>query len=306
MLKFLMTVMLSSLTFLGFTQANHPVSWTVNAEKIDLLTYKVNIQATIKDPYHIYPQHSSGGGLGMPTEIKFSDTPGVAYVGVIEEKGVEDNKDKRVAYYAKGVTFSQVVRLKSDEPFILSFQVKSMACNDFMCMPPSTKQFTLTINGQTTADEKNTSSNDSLQGIATVVRYEDFEMTDTEGKVVSSKDIITKSKYTFIDFWASWCAPCRVQGREMIPLYNKYQAQGFQVIGISLDTNIEAWKKAIQQDGYAWINLSDLKGFNSAMVKKYNITAIPRNFIVDNNGEIIAKDLHGAELETRLAELFGR
>jgi thiol-disulfide isomerase/thioredoxin len=129
-------------------------------------------------------------------------------------------------------------------------------------------------------------------------------MADMEGKTISSKNITSKSKYTFIDFWASWCAPCRAQGRELIPIYNNYRSKGFNVIAISLDTDIKAWKKATQADGYTWTNLSDLKGFESPISKKYNITAIPRNLLIDRKGNIIAMDLHGKALEAKLAELF--
>lgn len=299
-------IILSLTAFLGAAQTNHPVSWKIASEKIGELTYKVLIHATIKAPYHIYPQNSSGGGIGMPTEIKFSDSPDVEYVGSVEEKGLEDNADKKVAHYAKGVTFSQIVRLKADNPVTLSFQVKSMACNDVMCMPPSTKKFAVVING----DEQDGQDAADLGVVATadkrVLQYEDFEMADLAGQVVSSKDITTKSKYTFIDFWASWCAPCRAQGRELIPLYEKYKSKGLGVIAVSLDTKPEAWKRAVQQDGYTWVNLSDLKGFDSPLVKKYDITAIPRNFIVDHKGTIVAMDLHGAALEAKLQELLGR
>lgn len=305
MIRYTVLLFLQIVAFFGFAQTNHPVSWKLDVEEIEPLTYRVNIHATIKSPYHIYPQQSSGGGIGMPTEIKFSDDAAVEFVGQIEEKGEEDDRGKKVAHYAKGVTFSQVVRLKTDKTVTLAVQVKSMACNDFMCMPPSTKKFSVTINGDEQDGQDAADSSVAVTANKRVLRYEDFEMADLEGQVVFSKDITTNSKYTFIDFWASWCAPCRAQGRELIPLYDKYKSKGFEVIGVSLDTKPEAWKKAVQQDGYTWVNLSDLKGFDSPLVKKYDINAIPRNFIVDHKGTIVAMDIHGAALETKLQELFG-
>jgi len=129
-------------------------------------------------------------------------------------------------------------------------------------------------------------------------------MANTEGKKVATKTITATSKYTFIDFWASWCAPCRSQARALLPLYKKYKAKGLRVIGVSLDTDAARWKKAIRDDGYPWTNLSDGKGFDSPISKKYGITAIPKNLLIDSKGNIIVMNLHGKELEARLEELF--
>jgi thiol-disulfide isomerase/thioredoxin len=304
MKRIILSVILSIVSSLAFAQDNHPVSWKFNAEPAGPSTFKILIKALIKDPYHIYPQQSSGGGLGMPTEILFEANPNVEFVGEVQEKGLEDHGTEAPAYYKKGVVFSQVVRLKGDKPTTLSFRIKYMACNDFMCLPPSNKQFTLDINGKQEEEKDPKAGADSVSAAEKALVYEDFLMADTAGRSVSSKEITDKAKYTFIDFWASWCAPCRVQGRALIPLYAKYKSKGLKVIAVSLDTNPAAWKKAIRADGYTWVNLSDLKGFESPIILKYGITAIPRNFLIDPNGKIIAKDLHGSELEAKLAELF--
>ncbi len=306
MLKITWFVWLNILAFSGFAQGNNPVSWEINSEKIADLTYRINMRATIKEPYHIYPQQSSGGGLGMPTEITFTEADGLEFIGATSEKGEATNAEKRVPYYAKGVTFAQVVRLKSDAPLVLSIKIKSQACNDRMCLPPSIKRFSLTVNSDEVLIDNNPVATDDLKRVSASLRYEDFQMKDTAGTLLSSNDIVSNSKYTFIDFWASWCAPCRVQGRELIPLYDKYKSKGLDVIAVSLDTKSEAWKRAVQQDGYTWVNLSDLKGFDSPLVKKYDITAIPRNFIVDHKGKIVATDLHGAVLQVKFEELFGQ
>ncbi|SKB39445.1 Peroxiredoxin [Sphingobacterium nematocida] len=304
MLKIAWFVWLNILAFSGFAQGNNPVSWEINSEKIADLTYRINMNATIKEPYHIYPQQSSGGGLGMPTEITFTEADGLEFIGATSEKGEATNAEKRVPYYAKGVTFAQVVRLKSDAPFVLSIKIKSQACNDRMCLPPSIKRFSLTVNGDEVLIDNNSVATGDLKRGSASLRYEDFQMEDTAGTLLSSNDIVSNSKYTFIDFWASWCAPCRIQGRELIPLYDRYKSKGFQVIGVSLDTEANKWKNAIKADGYQWTNLSDLKGFESPIVKTYNITAIPRNFIVDSKGIIVATDLHGDALEAKLKELL--
>ncbi|NLU95682.1 TlpA family protein disulfide reductase [Chitinophaga sp. Ak27] len=304
MKQMILLILFNTLTLLGFAQDNHPVSWKCYSEKIAPFTYKVQLHATIEEPYHIYPQQSSGGGLGMPTQIRFTENAHLEFVGAIEEKSDEAGGGKSAAHYAIGVTFSQVVRLKDDSPTKLFCTIKYMACNDQMCLPPSIRKFTVELNGQAGGNAESRISEAALKDGNVSFVYEDFTMANTEGNSILSRDITMKSKYTFIDFWASWCAPCRAQGRGLIPLYNKYKSRGLDVIGVSLDTDSTAWKKAVKADGYSWANLSDLKGFDSDIVKKYNITAIPWNFLIDDKGNIIAMGLHGEELEAKLSELF--
>ena len=290
------------MAFSVFAQDNHPVSWKFSTEKVAPLTYQIKLHATVKEPYHIYPQ-GGAGGMGMPTEFLFDQNENVEFVGEMEEKGEEQKDGEHLSYYSKGVTFTQTLKLKSEQKSALTFTIKYMACTNQMCLPPSKKQFTLDLadQGRDAVAVKN--ENPSVKQ-ETSFKYEDFTMPDTEGRVISSKNITTKNKYTFIDFWASWCTPCRKQGRELIPMYNTYKSKGFEVIAVSLDTDAIAWKKAIEADGYAWTNLSDLNGFESAISKKYNITAIPRNLLIDQKGNIVAMDLHGEELEAKLTELF--
>jgi peroxiredoxin len=302
MRRILLFVLLSTITCLAIAQDIHPVSWKFSSQKIAPLTYEIHFIATVEAPFHIYPQ-SSEGGLGMPTEFIFGNNDNLEIIGQVSEQGLDKKKGEEVAYYAKRVTFIQTVKLKSERKTDLSFVIKYMACNDQMCLPPSKKAFTVAIN-----DADHSAVESAVSGAASADKktliYEDFVMPDHDGKAVASKQITAKNKYTFIDFWASWCVPCRAQGRELIPLFEKFKAKGFDVIGISLDTNPTAWKKAIDADHYTWTNLSDMKGFDSEMVKKYGITAIPRNFLINQDGKIVAKDLHGSELEAKLVELF--
>ena len=300
MKNIILIVILNLIAFFGSAQDDNPVSWKFSSEKITPLTYKVKFEAKVEDPFHIYPQQASGGGLGMPTEFLFTSNADIEFVGTVEEKGHEKTDGQEVAYYKGGVTFTQTVHLKSDKKTNLSGTIKYMACNDQMCLPPSKIEFTLPVNSQ----EKPVSSGSISNEEKSSVTYSDFVMADTAGKSVSSKEVISRSKYTLIDFWASWCVPCRAQGRELVPLYDTYKSKGFSVIAISLDTKADAWKKAIEADKYTWTNLCDLKGFDSEISKRYGIVAIPRNFLLDNKGAIIAKDLHGKELESKLKELF--
>lgn len=306
MFKFILGLLLGFTSFLGYAQGKDPVSWKITSEKIDSNIYQIHLEATIKKPYHIYPMQSSGGGLGMPTAIIFAENPHIELLGTIEEKAAETAVGKHLPYYAEGVTFIQKIRIKTTQPQTCTLTVKYMACNDRMCLPPAKKTWSIIINGETIPSEEEETSKEQIDESIAQTPYQDFELPDVDGKTVSSKDIVQHNTYTFVDFWASWCSPCREQGRALIPLYQKYRSKGFGVIGISLDTNVEKWKKAILADGYRWINLSDLKGFESPLAKYYHIRAIPRNYLIDQQGKIIARDLHGQALESKLIELFGK
>jgi thiol-disulfide isomerase/thioredoxin len=306
MKRIILLIILVQTTVASFAQNSHPVSWKFSSERVAPLTYQIKLHAAVQEPYHIYPQ-GAAGGMGMPTEFLFDQDDNVEFVGEMKEKGEEQKEGQSLAYYSKGVIFTQTLKLKSEKKTTLAFTIKYMACTNQMCLPPSKKQFILQLDdhpGGNAVTEGTSISSNSLTKSGSSIAYEDFSMADMDGKTVSSKDITSKSKYTFIDFWASWCTPCRAQGRELIPMYNKYKSKGFEVIAVSLDTDAKAWKKASQADGYTWTNLSDLKGFESALGKKYNITAIPRNLLIDQKGNIIAMDLHGKELEAKLAGLF--
>lgn len=304
MRRILLFLMLSTLTCLALAQDIDPVSWKFSSQKTAPLTYEIKFIATVEEPFHIYPQ-SSDGGIGMPTEFIFTNNDNIELIGEVGEQGLDKKKGEEVAYYAKGVTFTQTLKLKSNKNTNLSFVIKYMACNDQMCLPPSKKAFTVAINDTGKSAVESTASGVASSQKKTLL-YQDFVMPGPDGKLVASKQITAKNKYTFIDFWASWCVPCRAQGRALIPLYEKYKAKGFGVIGISLDTNPTAWKKAIEADQYTWTNLSDGKGFDSEMAKRYGITAIPRNLLIDSAGVIVAMDLHGEALEAKLLELFAQ
>ncbi|MET4139456.1 TlpA disulfide reductase family protein [Pedobacter sp. UYP1] len=126
----------------------------------------------------------------------------------------------------------------------------------------------------------------------------DFTMNTLDGKTVKLSAL--RGKYVLLDFWASWCQPCRQENPNVVKVYNKYKDRKFTILGISLDKDPVAWKQAVIADGLTWTHASELKDFESPTVRMYQVEAIPSSFILDPTGKIIAKNLRAEELDTFL------
>lgn len=135
-------------------------------------------------------------------------------------------------------------------------------------------------------------------------KFIDFEMLTPDGKPVKLSDYVGKGKVVLIDFWASWCGPCRREMPSLVETYAKYKGKNFEIVGVSLDEDGAAWKDAIKKMNMTWPQMSDLKGWNCVGAQLYAVNSIPQTILVDGNGTIIARGLHGAELQAKLAEIL--
>lgn len=143
----------------------------------------------------------------------------------------------------------------------------------------------------------------SLKGTTIGYPAIDFSQADQNGKNISLSSL--KGKVVLVDFWASWCGPCRAENPNVVLAYKKYHNKGFEILGVSFDENKDKWLKAVEKDGLTWPQVSDLKGWQNAAGKIYGVTSIPFNLLLDKEGKILGKGLRGPELEAALVKIFG-
>jgi len=143
-----------------------------------------------------------------------------------------------------------------------------------------------------------------LKSVAVGQMAPDFTMNDLMGNPVKLSDIYSKNEYTLIDFWASWCGPCRRENPNVVSTYNKYHTKGFGVFGVSLDSDKTKWAKAIADDQLTWPHVSDLKGWKNQAAALYSVNSIPANLLVDKTGKIIARNIREGKLRDTMAGLL--
>jgi thiol-disulfide isomerase/thioredoxin len=130
----------------------------------------------------------------------------------------------------------------------------------------------------------------------------EIKLPDINGEMFELSTL--RGKYVLIEFWASWCGPCRIQNPSLRKVYKKYHDKDFEIVGITLDTDVFKWKKAVEKDKLTWIQLGDLKGWENSLAKQWGINAIPFNVLIDKDGKIIAYDLRGKQLGRKLGKVL--
>ena len=139
-----------------------------------------------------------------------------------------------------------------------------------------------------------------LSGIG--IMADDFSQNDENDKPVKLSSF--RGKYVLVDFWASWCGPCRQENPNVVKAFNRFKDKNFTILSISLDNDKSRWLQAIKHDGLAWTHVSDLHGWSNEVAVQYGIQSIPANFLVDPQGRIVARNLRGSELESKLTEIL--
>ena len=147
---------------------------------------------------------------------------------------------------------------------------------------------------------------EKMKSVAVGQKFADLELNDVKGKPGKLSDYVGKGKVVLIDFWASWCPPCRKETPKLVELYKQYKNKGFEIVGVSFDSKQEAWKKGIKDLGITWPQLSDLKGWKSVATSVYYVNSIPHTIIVDKDGTIVARNVHGDAIGEKLSELLDK
>jgi peroxiredoxin len=146
---------------------------------------------------------------------------------------------------------------------------------------------------------------EKMKAVAIGQKAPDFSLNDPEGNPVSLYSKVG-SKLLLVDFWAAWCGPCRQENPNVVKIFNEFNKKGFDVFGVSLDRTKDDWVKAIANDKLAWTHVSDLQYWNSAAAQMYGVSAIPANFLLDENGVIIGRNLRGETLYNKVKEVLGK
>ena len=132
----------------------------------------------------------------------------------------------------------------------------------------------------------------------------DFTAPSIDGSDVTLSSELKKNKVTLVDFWAAWCRPCRVENPNLVRLYKKYNKEGFNIIGVSLDRTKEQWEQAVIDDNLPWIQVSNLNFWNDPIARRYSIRAIPQSYLLNKDGLVMGKNLRGQDLEARISAML--
>ena len=230
---------------------------------------------------------------------------------LLNRQSGETNVDKESAYIARMMMIRQqridyVKQFVAEHPNSITTAL-IVIDNESVFLPEELEEF---VNG---FDEPNSNSpwvqsfrekTETALRLAIGQPFTDIKMPAPDGNEIALSDYAGKDKYVLIDFWASWCRPCRIANPQIVKIYNKYKDKGFEIVGVSLDRDKAEWTKAIKDDALEWIQMSDLNYWKSEAVRLYAINTIPYTVLLDKEGNILEKGLKPDELEKKLKELL--
>ena len=227
------------------------------------------------------------------------------------EEGNQKLRDSLDAAYLAMEEDKNVIVLKFISDYPASF-VSAYEVNNMFIYNPKVQKFDSVFHLLDTAVRMSTIGNILSKRLEIVKKTDinqiapDFTLNGVDGKSVALSSM--RGNYLLIDFWASWCGPCRAENPNLVKTYKAFNQKGFEIVGVSLDDekDKDKWLAAIKKDKLTWLQLSDLKGWQSEAGKLYGINAIPMNFLLDQEGKIIAKGLRGTDLDKKLDELLNR
>ena len=283
---------------------NEPVSITGSKGTELMAEYNKNLQSTIKKMtglHNIYEQNSDKPDL--PKLIESLDSLANIYLNEINtytKKYIDDNLTSLVslvALYQQVAPSVYIMNPAKDMKYFLKVDSSMFSLypnyEPVVSLHEQVKEIAAKVNGDSVATPAS----------ATGAVAPDISLPSPEGDTIKLSS--TRGSIVLLDFWASWCTPCRKENPNLVTVYNMYHKKGFQIYQVSLDKTRDAWLKGIQDDHLdKWIHVSDVQYWNSVVVPLYKIESIPANFLLDKEGHVIASNLRGERLQTKLAELF--
>ena len=283
---------------------NYPISLKGSKGTEKMVEYNVMLRATIKKLKglnNIYQENENKPGL--PKVIEKLDSLANIYLGEINTytKNYIDNNltslVSLVALYQQVAPSVYILNPANDLKYFVKVDSSMFSLypdyEPVITLHEQVKEIVAKMNGVESTAASSTSGTEAPEISLPTPQGDTVRLSSTRGSVV------------LLDFWASWCAPCRKENPNLVNAYNMYHKKGFQIYQVSLDKTKEAWVKGIEDDHLEkWIHVSDVKYWNSIVVPLYKVESIPCNFLLDKEGRIIATNLRGQQLQTKLAEIF--
>jgi peroxiredoxin len=277
---------------------------TIKMKSLDSLQNSVFINSPINDEHLFYLEQVGGQVMEISARMNEKVTQATP-----EERAAPDFMDRmntefRRLHEERRAKQQQFVR---DNPnsFFAIVAISESVSSDFNA--DEIEELFLLINPKLRDTESGKAFAQRIEAAKTIAIGKpapDFTQNDPNGNPISLSDF--QGKYVLLEFWASWCGPCRQENPNLVKAYAAYKNKGFEILGVSLDETkrAEDWTNAIEKDGLTWAQVSDLKGWNNAVARMYGVRAVPQNFLLDSQGIIIAQNLKGDELQNFLKELF--